>query len=215
MLSININYPKKVNLKSFTVTDNTIGFRPQTARVVLLFLSCNWELQDRWYSPKCLCLYLQSTKEQDFDSRMRDQVRNKLKKRKPEEDKEQSDVQTTKETSGKRLTKQLTALQFVEIFQKLTSRGSLVNYSASQIVGGHSPTAFVTRERNPQLSAFGGIPVCHSKPTFQAGARSLVLHAAVCQFVSRKLIVSLFVTKLNCLSLKHVCCYAFQNIFLS
>lgn len=43
----------------------------------------------------------ESTKEQDFDSRMRDQVRNKLKKRKPEEDKEQSDVQTIKETSGK------------------------------------------------------------------------------------------------------------------
>lgn len=41
---------------------------------------------------------------------MRDQVRNKLKKRKPEEDKEQSDVQATKETSGKRLTKQFTAL---------------------------------------------------------------------------------------------------------
>ena len=44
MLSININYPKKVNPKSFNVTDNTIGFRPQTARVVLLFRPCNWEL---------------------------------------------------------------------------------------------------------------------------------------------------------------------------
>ena len=62
---------------------------------------------------------------------MRDQVRNKLKKRKPEEDKEQSDLQPTKETSGKRLTKQFTALLFVEILQKLTSKGSLVNYSAS------------------------------------------------------------------------------------
>lgn len=41
---------------------------------------------------------------------MRDQVRNKLKKRKPEEDKEPSDLQPTKETSGKRLTKQFTAL---------------------------------------------------------------------------------------------------------
>ena len=82
---------------------------------------------------------------------MRDQVRNKLKKRKPEEENERSDDQPTKETSGKRLTKQLTAMYFAEILQQLVLRGSLVRVIQldAWIVAIHSPTAFDTRERSP------------------------------------------------------------------
>lgn len=124
---------------------------------------------------------------------MRDQVRNKLKKRKPEEDKEQSDVQPTKETSGKRLTKQFTALQFVEILQKLTDFKGIVSQLFSKLDSRQSLFNRVCHKRTQSSTVgFGGIPVCHSKPTFQAVARSLVSHAAICQFVSRKLICQSF-----------------------